>query len=77
MVLFRILLALLTVFGTLFPGAGLNFEYKHLPIEFKVESVNDIYVPADNNANVVEYPSIMKLCYQKNEADSGKLLATF
>ena len=37
MVLFRFLLALLTVFGTLFPSAGLNFEYKHLPIEFEVE----------------------------------------
>lgn len=77
MVLFRFLLALLTVFGTLFPNVGLNFEYKHLPIEFEIESVNDIYVPADNNANVVEYPSIIKLRHQKNEADNGKLLATF
>ena len=57
MVLFRFLLALLTVFGTLFPNVGLNFEYKHLPIEFEVESVSDIYVPAYNNANAVESPS--------------------
>ena len=57
MVLFLFSLALLTVFGTLFPGAGLNFKYKYLPIEFEVESVSDIYVPADNNANAVESPS--------------------
>ena len=50
------MLALLTVFETLFPNVGLNFEYKHLPIEFEVESVSDIYVPAYNNANAVEYP---------------------
>ena len=67
MVLFRFLLALLTVFGTLFPNAGLNFEYKHLPIEFEIESVRDIYVPADNNANVVEYPSIIKLRHQRRK----------
>ncbi len=76
MLLFRFLLSLLTVFGTLFP-IGLNFDYKHLPIEFKVETVSDIYVPADNNSNVVEYPSIIKLRYQKNDADNGKLLSTF
>ena len=45
------LLVLLTVFGTLFPFA-LRFEYKHLQVEY-------IYVPADNNTNEVEYPSII------------------
>ncbi len=28
-----------------------------------------------NSANVSEYPTTIKLCYQKNDEDNGKLLA--
>lgn len=72
------ILILLTVFITVFPCFdNLNIGYESLPINFEVENVSDIYVPADANANVAEYPTIIKLCHQKNEEDNGKLLATF
>ncbi len=78
LICFRVLIILLTVLRTLFPFFDeLNISYDRLPISFSVESVNDIYVPEDNNANVAEYPALIKLCHQKNETDNGKLLATF
>ena len=49
-----------------------------LPVELEVVSVNDIYVPADENStNVQEYPTIIRLCHQPDEADNGRLLAAF
>ena len=72
--LFYIVVALLTVFRTLF-GFDTNIAYDKLPIDFTVESVSDVYVPSDENANVSEYPTIIKLRHQKNEAENGKLFA--
>ncbi len=66
----------MTVFGAVFPN-GCNVDYNYLPIGFKIENVSDIYIPADNNANVSEYPSVIRLQHQKNDDDNGKLLATF
>lgn len=78
-IFFRLALILLTVFITVFPCFNnLNFEYDDLPISFEVENVSEIYAPTDENSTVVsEYPTIIKLCHQKNEDDNGKLLATF
>lgn len=78
MILFKISLALLTVLRTVFPFCGsINISYDSLPIEFETEIISDIFVPADNNANVSEYPTIIRLSHQKNVEDNGKLLATF
>ncbi|MBQ8209425.1 MAG: hypothetical protein IJZ35_02440 [Clostridia bacterium] len=73
---FYLAIALLMVFVTVFTSCGsLNNK---LPIEFDIESVNDIYVPADENStNVQEYPTIIRLCHQKNNEDNGRLLAAF
>ncbi len=77
MFLFRILIFLMTVFRFIFPGIG-NVDYNRLPIEFEVESVNDIFVPTDENSTTVyEYPTIIRLCHQENDADNGKLLVAF
>ncbi len=77
MILFNIILFLLTVFRAIFP-VDCNIKYNILPIDFEVECVSDIYVPADKNSTVVaEYPTIIKLCHQKNNEDNGKLLAAF
>ncbi len=74
---FNLLVILMTVFGLVFPNAN-NVKYNNLPINFEVQSVTDIYVPSDKNStNVQEYPSLIRLCHQKNEEDNGKLLATF
>lgn len=49
-----------------------------LPISFDIESVNDVFVPADENStNVCEYPTVIRLEHQKNNEDNGKLLVTF
>lgn len=76
---FRLGLILLTIFITIFPCCdNLNFNYKDLPVNFEIENVSDIYVPTDENSTVVsEYPTIIKLCHQKNAEDNGKLLAAF
>ncbi len=74
---FCITIIFFTVLRVFFPNFDANISYDKLPIKFEVESVSDIYVPADNSANVAEYPTIIKLCHQKNEADNGKLLAAF
>ena len=78
-ILFELILSLLTFFRAVFPFCGsVNLDYGMLPITFDVESVSDIFVPADpDNTNVCEYPTIIKLCHQKNDEDNGKLLATF
>ncbi len=75
--IFRITIIFLTVMRVFFPNFSGNISYDKLPIKFEVENVSDIYVPADNSANVAEYPTIIRLCHQKNEADNGKLLASF
>ena len=75
-VLFSVLVALMTLLRPIFPAW--NIAYDRLPVSFCVESVSDIYTPADpENANVCEYPTIIQLHCQKNAADNGKLLATF
>lgn len=75
--LFRLVTFFLIAIKTLFPFGG-GVDYDRLPINFEIESVNDIYVPSDENStNVQEYPTIIRLCHQKNEADNGKLLAAF
>lgn len=75
--LFKILLILMTVVRAIIPFEA-NIDYDRLPIGFEIESVNDIFVPEDKNGtNVYEYPTIIRLCYQKNEEDNGKLLAAF
>ena len=78
-IFFRLTLILLTVFITIFPCFdNLNISYDRLPISFEIENVSDIYIPSDESSTVVsEYPTIIKLCHQKNEKDNGKLLASF
>lgn len=78
-IFFRLTLILLTAFITIFPCFdNLNFNYKDLPINFEIESISEIYTPTDKSSTVVsEYPTIIKLCHQKNEEDNGKLLAAF
>lgn len=76
-ILFNFIVILLTFFRAVFPFTG-NIGYDKLPINFKIESISDIYVPDDEKSkNVHEYPTIIKLCHQQNEKDNGKLLATF
>ncbi len=78
MIIYRVMLFLLTLVTAVFPSAStLNMPYELLPVDFSVENVSDIYVPESENSNVAEYPSVIKLCHQKNEEDNGKLLATF
>lgn len=78
MIFFRLTLMLITVIQSIIPFCdSINMPYNMLPVNFEVESVSDIYVPADNSANVSEYPTVIRLCHQKNDADNGKLLATF
>lgn len=72
-----ILLSLLTFFGSFFQIRS-AIPYCLLPVDFEVESISDIYAPADiNSTEVVEYPTVIKLCHQKNDEDNGKLLASF
>lgn len=78
MIIFRLTLIMLTVFRAVFPFCdSINMNYDKLPITFVTESINNIFVPADNNENVCEYPTVIKLCHQKNSEDNGRLLATF
>ncbi len=78
MIFFRLTLIMLTFIRVIFPFCdNMNINYDNLPIAFEPESVSDIYVPSDNSSNVSEYPTIIKLCHQKNNEDNGKLLATF
>ena len=75
-VLFSVLVALMTLLRPIFPAW--NIAYDRLPVSFCIESVSDIYTPAETEgANVCEYPTIIQLHCQKNAADNGKLLATF
>lgn len=76
MILFRILTFILSLFGIIFPQ-HFNIGYCLLPIEFEIESISDVYVPSDENANVSEYPTIIQLRHQKNPSDNGKLLVSF
>lgn len=74
---FKTLTLLLTVIGFIFPNIN-NVDYAKLPITFEIESIDDIYVPEDKHStNVQEYPTIIRLCHQENEADNGTLLVTF
>lgn len=75
-IVFILLVALMTVLRAVFPSW--NVPYSRLPVTFSVDSVSDIYTPDGNaDAAVCEYPALLRLCCQKNEADNGKLLATF
>ena len=75
--LFRIVAFFMSIIGFVFPNIS-NFDYEKLPINFEIESINDIYVPSDENStNVQEYPTIIQLCCQENPEDNGKLYATF
>ncbi len=76
-IIFNFIVFLLTVFNSVFPFSA-NICYNKLPINFEIESISDVYIPEDlNSENVQEYPTVIKLCHQKNENDNGKLLATF
>lgn len=78
MIIFRLFLFLLTLARSIFPffdGAVLGNGF--LPVNFEVTAVSDIYVPEDAHANVSEYPTLIRLSHQKNEADNGRLLASF
>lgn len=75
-VLFYCILAVMTVLRPIFPAW--NFAYRQLPVTFRVDRVSDIYTPdASGGAPVCEYPTLIRLCCQKDPADNGKLLATF
>ena len=75
----KITLFLLTVLTTIFPEANtLNVKYRDLPYSFEIENVSTVFQPDnENNTTVCEYPSIIKLCHQKNEENNGKLLVAF
>lgn len=75
-ILFRIFIVILTVFRTIF-GFSYSIGYDKLPVNFEIESVNDVFIPEKDDVNVSEYTTIIKLCHQKNEADNGKLLVSF
>ena len=75
-ILFSVLAALMTLLRPIFPAW--NFAYDQLPVSFRVESASDVYAPAQaDGAPVVEYPTVIRLCHQKDTANNGKLLATF
>ncbi len=74
--IYKLLVILLTVFRSIIPF-DYNIGYDMLPINFEIESVSDVYTPADGNANVAEYPTIIKLCHQKNSEDNGKIYVAF
>lgn len=74
---FRIIAFFMSIIGFVFPNIS-NFAYEKLPVNFEIESINDIYVPSDTNStNVQEYPTILQLCHQKNPEDNGRLYVTF
>ncbi len=75
-IFYKITVALLTFFGFIFTPIC-NINYDLLPITFEIENVSDIFVPESADANVCEYPTIIKLSHQKRAEDNGKLLATF
>ncbi len=76
-ILFKIVMIILSFLTAVIPFFD-SIDYDNLPIDFQVESVNDVYVPEDENSTVVsEYPTIIKLAHQKNEEDNGKLLVAF
>lgn len=65
MIFFKLTLILLTVIRAVFPF-DFNISYNKLPITFEIESVSDIYAPADKNStNVCEYPTVMRLSGRK------------
>ena len=75
--LFKIAMIILSFLTAVIPFFG-SINYNNLPVDFQVESVNDVYVPTDKNSTVVsEYPTIIKLSHQKNKEDNGKLLVAF
>ncbi len=75
--LFKIAMIILSFLTAVIPFFG-SIDYDNLPIDFQVESVNDVYVTSDKNSTVVsEYPTIIKLSHQKNESDNGKILVAF
>lgn len=71
-----LLIPLMTLLRPLFPAWSV--AYDQLPVDFRVESVSDLYAPAEaTGAGVCEYPAVIQLRCQQNAADNGKLLATF
>ena len=73
---FKLVVFLLTALIAIFPSMKeKNIAYKNLPIGFSVERQSDIFSPAGET--VCEYPTIIRLAHQKNEADNGRLLASF
>lgn len=74
--LFSFLIALMTLLRVVFPAW--NVPYSMLPVTFSVDGVSDVYAPdGAEGAVVCEYPTILQLRFQKNDADNGKMLAMF
>ncbi len=77
MLLVKLIVFILTVFTPILPSE-LNICYELLPIDFEVIHKSDIYAPSDENSpEVVEYPTVIKLCHQNDPEENGKLLVTF
>ncbi len=77
MLFYRLILMLLTVFRAVLPG-DCNMDYALLPVNFEIVSISDVFVPDEKISSAVsEYPSVIRLCHQKNDKDNGKLLAAF
>lgn len=72
--IFRILLMLLTFIRAILPIEW-NVWYCMLPADIETECVSDVLLPEDENSSTVsEYPTIIRLCHQKNDENNGKLL---
>ncbi|MBR2731907.1 MAG: hypothetical protein IKD72_07990, partial [Clostridia bacterium] len=65
-----LLIPLMTLLRPLFPAWSV--AYDQLPVDFRVESVSDLYAPAEaTGAGVCEYPAVIQLRCQQNAADNG------
>lgn len=75
---FRLMVFFLTLL-TAFPSMReKTVPYDRLPVGFSVERQSEIFAPAGDAADTVcEYPTILRLAHQKNEADNGTLLVSF
>ncbi|MBQ6066043.1 MAG: exo-alpha-sialidase [Clostridia bacterium] len=73
---FKLLVFFLTLLRAVFPSLNeKTISYDRLPVRFSVERQSEIFAPAGET--VCEYPTILRLAHQKNEADNGTLLVSF
>ena len=76
--LFRLLVFFLSLLTMIPSMREKTIPYDRLPVGFSVERQSEIFAPTVDAADTVcEYPTVLRLAHQKNEADNGTLLVSF